>query len=147
MSGPLGTHNLADCQLNLNGRRVEGFAEGDAITFEQAAPQASPYVGADGHTTKVVSNNYGVRATINLQSTTRGYRVLAEIAQAQDSGALPSFTFLWLDPHNGDRITEAQAFVTDVPGWSVGQGPSSRTFIIYLPDGRRNMRMGANNLT
>lgn len=140
------TYNLARVMLTVGGYEIGGY-EDDAITIEFSADIGEMSVSADGEYTFSVINDPGAAVTIRLRETSRGYRELATLMQAQESttrtGPLADLDFRLNDLNSGDKVSDGQAVFTKRPSLSKAKGAGTREFGMFLPNAAHNAFFGA----
>ena len=139
-------YSLMRVFCTLNGFRVSGWGEGDAITFEAGDQLATYKVGGDGLVTVSMTNNDVILARITLGETSYAVRVLAELQRAQHLAAsttgLVGYVFNMTDANSGDTVSEKEAFFLDAPLPSKGKESGEREFLLLLPNGRKSVVLG-----
>lgn len=105
-----GTHNLANMIFTVNGRRITGFGETDAITVTYDGQRAGKRSTADGQVGKSVYNDAKM-GTITLtiaQTNHEAARIMDDVyAQTEDGSTVP---LALTDEDSGRTITVAQAW-------------------------------------
>jgi len=145
MGAPLKTYDLLSVFLIVNGERITGFAEDDAISFENGADIVEHAAGADGQVTVSRSNDKRLIATITLAETSLAYKQLGAQLQAQEAEAsIQRREFLLIDNISGDRVSDEFATFISRPVLDKGRTFGTREFQILLPNGAENMKYGTN---
>lgn len=129
--------------LNLSGFGDEGAVEYAATTEDDA----EIVTGYDGGSVINWSQDGGVIATVSVRETSRTYRELGALLQAQRlllSQGLPSVPYPWthIDAFNGDKISVPDARIISGPGLTKTNRFSNRPFKIFLPNAKQLMRYG-----
>lgn len=143
--GFTGSYDLKQCFLVVGGIRIKGFGEGDVIKITPRADIGDVTVGAGGSVAFFRNNNNVHNAEVILLSTTKGYKQLYEMLQAQKAEEeISRLRFSLEDANNGDKVVDQNAIFMKEPEIVKGSGGApSYTFTIILPDPSRTG--GANN--
>ena len=137
MPGPMKTYDLTTCYCTINGIRIQGFDEDDAVSIEPVGDDVEHSVGADGEVTASRTNDSRMIATINVRENSKGAQDLGLLRAAQR--AETTFTplpFLLIDEQTGEQISSQYAVFLDTPGPSKGRLASGRAFRLLLPKGK-----------
>jgi hypothetical protein len=118
--------SLKGCFIFVGPTKLQGFADGDAITMEEVT-KFETLTGADGDSVYCFNPNADRAATIRLLQRSSAYRELMIQAQAQWALAsigtpLTPIPFLYTDPFTGTVVTAGLIFMNE-PQISVGQQP------------------------
>lgn len=137
---PLKTYDLRSVIIAINGIRIQGFGDDDAIGFEMAGDDIEDSVGADGQVTASRTNDDRVYADITVKENSAGARDLG--SQRQIQRLLPTltpFAFMMLDPQSGETITSQYAVFKTSPGPSKSKLAGERVFRLLLPNAKGNI--------
>lgn len=144
MGIPLKTYDLDQVFLTVGGIRITGYGEDDAVTFETASDIIEHAITADGQVVVSRNNDFRVIATITVMETSKSARDLHNMIVAQNAQpAILPLPFLCIDGNSGDQIADQySAFLNFAPP-SKAKAAGTREFRILLPDGARDMLLGA----
>ena len=114
-----------------------GYGEDGGLEFEWDADLFEVTVGADGETAYSRTNNDNVTLTITVMESSRAYKDLATLMQAQlllvDNGApIAPLNFSMYDPINGDSCASQYAVFLNRPAPSKSGTIGEREFRISL---------------
>lgn len=139
------TYDLASVYLLVGGYRLGGFGEEGGIEFEYGADIGETKVGADGQATFSRNNNDSMTATITLMETSKSYRDLAALMQAQiDAETIEALSFRMEDEINGDKVSARYATFLTRPTPNKGRAAGERQFKIFLPNAAAEAKFGAS---
>ena len=132
--------------LNLSGWGDEGAVEYAPTTEDDA----EIVTGNDGGSVLNWSMDSGVIATLSVRETSRTYRELGALLQAQRlliSQGQPSVPMPWthIDGFNGDELSVPDARIISGPGLTKTNRFSNRPFKIFLPNAKLAMKYGTLN--
>ncbi len=134
---------LAAVQFNLGGFRVEGFADGDAVTIVPEADSTTARPGGDGsHNVFSRMNNRLHTMTINLDRGTKGYKQLmdafdAQIEEFDDGTSISALEMSILNPFTGEKVTDAQVVFRRLPDSNWATEAPQATITAWLSDPQR----------
>lgn len=135
------THDLATCYLSIDGFRIHGFGDGEAITFSPSAADVEHSVGEDGEVTVERTNDERLVATVTVRENSIACRRLGEIRAAQRAEAtITARPFRWYNEQTGEEVSSEFAVFLDTPEARGGRRVSDRAFQILLPNGKRGQR-------
>ena len=144
MGTPIKTYKLSNVYLLLGGYRIGGFGESGGVEFEYGADLGEATVGADGQTTFSYSNDNTMTATITVMETSKSYKDLAALMQAQVAQEVISrLEFLMNDEVNGDKISDKYATFVTRPTPNKAKKAGERVFKILLPNAGETAKFGA----
>jgi hypothetical protein len=145
MPTPIKTYDLASVYLIIGGYRIGGYGEEGGIEFEYGADIGETKVGADGQATFSRNNNDSMIVTITVMETSKSYKDLAALMQAQiDAETIEALAFLMEDEINGDKIRAAYATFLTRPTPNKGRTVGERAFKVFLPNAATEAQFGAN---
>lgn len=145
MGKPVKTYDLTKVFLIVGGYRIGGFGESGGIEIEWSSGVAEPTVGADGEAAISRTNDNSAKVTITVMETSKSYRDLAELYQAQKGqDAVQRLEFLCEDTISGDKVTDQFAVFTAMPGISKARKVGERKFELFLPNALENAVFGGN---
>lgn len=129
--------------INISGFGDEGAVE-YAATTEDDAEVVSGY---DGGAVINWNLDHGIIATLSLRETSRTYREIGALLQAQRlliSQGQPVAPLPWLhiDAFNGDKLSVPDARIIGGPGLTKTNRFSNRPFKVYLPNAKLLMKYG-----
>ena len=142
------TYDLNAVMLTIQGVVVDGFADGDVISFTHPEDLAAPPVGSDGHTVISRLGNNNMEVEIRLMLTSKAYTTLYGLLTTQHPpglhiGFLPCI-LLCIDMINGETIVSGQAVFMTRPEVTYGKTVGERSFKLYLPNAGAAMIPNAN---
>lgn len=145
-------YNLRGVFLVINGQRIEGFGDTDAVTFEPADDAIKDAISADGMPVVNETNDFRCYATITVMENSPAARQLSDLNAAQrTTGILGTppvpYTFKMIDSNSGDRIQEDSVYFMNNPGPSKGKEAGTREFKIFLPFGLMPLNYGLAETT
>lgn len=126
-------YSADEVTLQIGGKLIDaGFAEGEFISIEEAAPRVVKAVGTDGEVTIGRHNDRSGTIKIKLMQTSDGNDVLADMAkQNEDGPGLPGVRSLYIRDRNGRAIHEADAcWVEQAPTVSYDRGATVREWTL-----------------
>ena len=137
--GTLSDWNLAACQVTLDGFRITGWADTDAVSIEPQAEASTAKVSADGSHVAIsyMSNNLHV-ATLSLRRGTDAFRRLGTALQdqlaASEIGSVPALSFRVFDPVTGTEVTEDNTRLKTRPTLAFTQETADAEYQLWLPN-------------
>jgi hypothetical protein len=141
---PLKTYDLNAVYLLIGGYQIGGYGADGGIEVEWTSPIGEMTIGADGLGTFSRNNDASASVTITVMETSRSYRDLATLMQAQDAEeSISALGFLLRDEVNGDEIAEEYPVFTDRPGVSKTKKAGERVFKLNLPSAALNTKFGS----
>jgi hypothetical protein len=139
----LKTYDLRRVILIIGGFEISGYDDDGAIEYENGAPIGEMTSGADGHATFSRNNDGTLTATISVKETSKSYRDLAGLLEAQEAqGEILPLPYMMRDLNNGDEVKAQYATFLERPVSSKGKGAGSRDFKIGLPNAARTQKHG-----
>lgn len=131
----LKTYDLKVVSLIIGTETITGYGEDGGMEIEPNSDIAEASPGADGEYTLSRTNDKGHTATVVVRETSRGYRILTELMQAQEQELkIAGYTFAMQDPISGERVTEDQAAFLTRPTIAKNREAGEREFTLLLPD-------------
>lgn len=123
---------------------LSGYGSGGALDFEVVEDPYEATVGLDGAVAFSENLNEIVVVTITVLETTKAYRKLGRMAQAQrEAAGLAGAPFFMADPNNGDEVSDDKAVFTSIPGPSKSGTAEDREFALTLPHARPEILYGS----
>ena len=137
MSSLAKLYDLSSVICTVAGVIVAGFAEEGGIDAQPMADRGEWTTGATGESVFSRSNNKDWTIEITCLETSKTYKQLAALMQAQDL-AMDGFTlvplpFLMIDQVNGDRIGAAGIVFLTSPGMNKAKKVGERVFKLGVP--------------
>jgi len=128
--------SLTACLLNIGGVPISGFADGEALTFDEV-PQFEILTGSDGMSVACFKAHNHIGATLRLMQHSKAYMMLMLVLEAQrllakTTGILTPLPFSYTDPSTGTNITGAYCVFMTIPGFSVGEQPGPIEFKLTI---------------
>lgn len=130
----------------FNGKRIQGFADGEWISIEPKTPAFSEVVGVDGEVARSKSGDMRLKVVVKLLQTSESNADLSTIHQtdvAAPNGA-GAGTFLMQDLQGKTVCQDAKAWVVAMPASSRDRTAKSREWEFTLPYGYPNWVEGGN---
>ena len=119
----------------FNGRRLQGFADGEFITIAQESDGFGDVVGTDGEVSRAKSNDRRATATVKLMQTSDSNDYLTTVHQEDldaPNGAGVG-TFLMQDLGGTTLVHDDAAWVKKFPDSSNDRTPKPVEWMIRLP--------------
>lgn len=130
----LRTYDPKQVSLIYGGQIVTGFAEGSFITVERNEDSANIQVGAQGDTTRTVSNNKSGRITVVLQQTSPSNAVFDAQRIAMELSGAGVASLLGKDNGSGDKWAGAKTWPVKPPPMGYAAETSNREWILETDD-------------
>jgi 5-hydroxyisourate hydrolase-like protein (transthyretin family) len=131
----LKTYDLKLVALIIGTETITGYGEDGGVEIEPNSDIAEATPGADGEYTLSRTNDKGHTATITVRETSRGYRILRELQQAQDLELkVAGLTFTMMDPISGETVSDDQAAFLTQPTMAKNREAGEREFTLLLPN-------------
>jgi hypothetical protein len=101
------------------GNRLQGYADGEFLTYERMSPGFNDVVGTDGEVARSKTNDFRVKIVVKLLQTSASNLVLSTIHNND------------LNSPNGAGV--ATMLIQDLQGFTYLQGPQA--WIVQFPNG------------
>lgn len=132
MAGALTAYSFKNVVVEIDGRPITGFWEGDdAVVIERNTDNGTPVVGVDGDATVSISADDSVQITLRLQPNSEANRVLQNKFLQNRAGRARPFAVSIRDTGNGEGGSAARAIVMQDPGAQFGGTASAREWVIF----------------
>lgn len=130
---PLTIYSFQNVVLTIDGRRVEGFWEGDdAIQLERPTDLGTPLVGADGSSLVSITADQTATLTLRLQPTSPWNRELANrVKQIRNGASVTPMVISLRDTSTGEGGGCSAAVIIKEPDSSWGDAASAREWQIH----------------
>lgn len=134
------TYDLKLVICTVGGVAINGYGDGDAITFEWAADIVEETVGADGDVVFSRTNDRRLRVTLNLMQKSRAHLLLFGLLELQHGDTvgihppviLPVPFFL-VDPSTGETIASGDTVFVSRPAPSKNKVAGAVVYKLTLP--------------
>jgi hypothetical protein len=126
-------HNLKHWALQVNGRLISGYAQGDdAIKLEQREATASDVVGAAGDMMVNVSANDSHMIKIKLLPTAEDNDYLAALYEAFLAGNIPVLAASLTNTRTGESYHAVAGYIPKKPALQLGDKGTAREWEIVV---------------
>lgn len=130
-------YNLAHCIVLVDGIRVEGYNDGDAVEVEYESEVWTDVVGSDGEVTRSATNDRRATITFHLSETSSLNRFFRnKVMAGRTLGIGDTFSVMIKDIHNGETVISPQTWVKTDPGVSKGREAGDRDWACMGADVR-----------
>ncbi len=120
--------------IAIGGVPMSGFADGTFLEISSDAQQFTKVTGADGHTTRVKTNNYGGTLTLTLSQSSPSNDVLSAMFNAdrlRNAGVVP---VLIRDLTGTTEIFAATGWIQQIPSVIYGNAVNNREWVLDLAE-------------
>lgn len=133
--------------LTLGVHSIGGASTSGFVEVDEATNDADYIAGRLGHVIINENVNDILLLKIHVLGSTRDYRILAELMQAQFSSfRTVDYPLMMKDLNNGDELFDPHASFLKRPSMSKDGQNHDKTFELVLPNGKKNQKFGLFNL-
>lgn len=121
--------------VNCGGANINGYADGTFISFEMAEDAYTTVTGADGHVTRVKTNNNTGTLTLTLLQSSPSNIILQGLYDLDRSTPVGApFPIIIKNLLNVELITSSAAWIQKLPTISYSKEVTNREWMIRIAD-------------